>query len=308
MKKKISLIICVFFIFANIYSQGMLPVYDPAVNNSILTEFVTALTELYEMYDQTMNQIQMIEQNYERMQFYIDRAKTWDFNEVQWDGDLDFRNEIMDATSQINSQLTNIRQIRNSLTAKTVSFGGKSFSFASLCGINQGDNFGNVKDFVEEGFDYYQDGFRNACLNFAEGVPDSEAQYIWSKYGLNPANYQMVREVENCLAEKASYLFGNADEELQQQNTNYRQWYSKMEEIMKMLNADGATDGQLMQAQGLLLQQTCFTMKQMQDDLNRGMSYYAWYNRWKDQTEESKRQSQQEKLMKEEDNSLPNYF
>ena len=108
-KKLITLIFCIVIFMNGLFAQ--LPVIDPTVNASVLTQFVTSLSQLYEMYDHTMNQIEMIQQKYEQMQFYIDRAANWKWNEIQWDGDLDFRNEITQATKNIDRQLTNIRKI-----------------------------------------------------------------------------------------------------------------------------------------------------------------------------------------------------
>ena len=157
MKRKLSFIVLFLLCFSNVNA-----VESPAMLTAVINDAITSLTKLYEMYDQTMNQIQMIQQKYEQMQFYIDRAANWRWQDVEWDGDLDFRNEITKATKQVDKQLTNIRKIKNSLTSNTLSWGGQSFSIASLAGIKI-DGQGNLEDFIKEGSAYYSDGFKKAA-------------------------------------------------------------------------------------------------------------------------------------------------
>ena len=294
MKKILILVFSLFIGFTNVYSQAV--VNDPLVNGSVLSEAVAVFTELMEMYDQTMNQIQMIQQKYEQMQFYIDRAANWKWDEVKWDGDLDFRNELTQATKNINRQLTNIRQIKNSLTTNTVSWGGQSYSLASLAGVPI-EGQGNLEDFIKEGEDYYEDGFRKAAKYFEEGVPEREAQYIWSKYGLSPANYKMVRDVEKKVIDKASYLIGNAEEGSAELNKIEQQRLQILDEIMKMLeNTDNLTEGEIAQAQAWLQQQTILELNEFKKTFNQAVGYIAWRNRLQDQKEESEAQSKMEKM------------
>ena len=113
-KRKICLL------FALFYINKLFAFESPAMLTAVLNDAITSLTQLYEMYDHTMNQIEMIKQKYEQMQFYIDRAANWKWDDIEWDGDLDFRNEITKATSQVDKQLSNIRKIKNSLTSNTL--------------------------------------------------------------------------------------------------------------------------------------------------------------------------------------------
>ena len=71
-------------------------VFDP-------TNWLTALDTLYSTYDTVMNQIQMIQYQYEQLQHYIEQAKTWEFEDIEWDGDWDFRDEIKQATKSITT-------------------------------------------------------------------------------------------------------------------------------------------------------------------------------------------------------------
>ncbi len=306
MKKKIvSLMLLISLTYGNCFATGM-PVVDAVLNSSVLTEFVTTLTQLYEMYDQTMNQIEMIRQKYEQMQFYIDRAANWNWQEIQWDGDLDFRNEITQATKQVNKQLTNIRKIKNSLTTNTVSWGGQSYSIASLAGINI-DGQGNLVDFIKEGTSYYEDGFKKAAKVWEEGVPENEAQYIWAKYGLSPANYKMVRDVEKKLSETAALLIGNVEDSPEKKEIETEQM-KIIENIMKMLQQEGATPDEIASVNAMLQEQTIFSLKDLQKSLEQAMGYFAWYNQLQAQKEESEKQSRIEKMQEADKNSIPNFW
>ena len=301
MKRKLSCILMFLLCFSNVNA-----VESPAMLSAVINEAITSLTKLYEMYDQTMNQIQMIQQKYEQMQFYIDRAANWRWQDVEWDGDLDFRNEITKATKQVDKQLTNIRKIKNSLTSNTLSWGGQSFSIASLAGIKI-DGQGNLEDFIKEGSAYYSDGFKKAAKVWEEGVSDEEASYIWSKYGLTPANYKMVRDVENKLNETAAFLIGsieNSPEKQEIENDDMK----VMEEIIQMLQQEGATPDQIASVQALLQERSYFALKDLQKSLEQATGYIAWYNQLQAQKEEAEKQSQIERMRESSGNSIPSNF
>lgn len=301
MKRKLSFIVLFLLCFSNVNA-----VESPAMLTAVINDAITSLTKLYEMYDQTMNQIQMIQQKYEQMQFYIDRAANWRWQDVEWDGDLDFRNEITKATKQVDKQLTNIRKIKNSLTSNTLSWGGQSFSIASLAGIKI-DGQGNLEDFIKEGSAYYSDGFKKAAKVWEEGVSDEEASYIWSKYGLTPANYKMVRDVENKLNETAAFLIGsieNSPEKQEIENDDMK----VMEEIIQMLQQEGATPDQIASVQALLQERSYFALKDLQKSLEQATGYIAWYNQLQAQKEESEKQSQMERMKESSGNSIPSNF
>ena len=306
MKKKfLSIGFVLLIIMQNMTAAGLL-VFDTIMNTNFVTEMVTSLTKLYEMYDQTMNQIEMIQQKYEQMQFYIDRAANWQWQNIQWDGDLDFRDEITQATKQVNRQLTNIRKIRNSLTSNTVSWGGQSFSLASLAGVEI-EGQGNLKDFVKEGNDYYAEGFRKAAQYLAEGVPENEARYVWAKYGLSPANYNMVREVEKKVKEKAGTLIAYV-EDSPEKKALATPPMDVIENIMKMLQQQGATPDQIASVQAMLQEQTIFSLKGIETKLEQAIGYIAWYNQLLAQKEESEKQSKIEKMQEEEKNTISSFF
>lgn len=293
MKKIFSIfIICLSFYF-NIFSQTVSIVNDPLVNASVLTQYVSTLTQLYEMFDQTMNQIQMIQQKYEQMQFYLERAANWKWEDIEWDGDLDFRNEIKQATKQVDKELTNIRRARDAFTSKAVSWGGQSYSLASLAGYSI-DGQGNLEEFVKEGAKYYESGFKKAANYWAEGVPEKEAEYIWSKYGLTPANYKMVRDVEAKLQDVSMDLF-SFYEETPETIKMKKEKMQVIEQIMDMLHQEGVTSDQIAEGMAMLQEQTIFSLNELKNLLEKGLGYAAWMNQLQLQKEESEMQSKLER-------------
>lgn len=299
-KRKICLL------FALFYINKLFAFESPAMLTAVLNDAITSLTQLYEMYDHTMNQIEMIKQKYEQMQFYIDRAANWKWDDIEWDGDLDFRNEITKATSQVDKQLSNIRKIKNSLTSNTLSFGGQSYSIASLAGLSVNGQ-GNLEAFIKEGVEYYSDGFKKAAKVWAEGVSDEEAAYIWSKYGLTPANYKMVRDVEDKLNETTALLIGSIEKSPEKKEIEENEM-KIIENIMNMLQQEGATPDQIASVQALLQEQTIFSLKELKNSLEQSMGYLAWYNQLLAQKEESEKQSRIEKMKERDKNSIPDFF
>ena len=310
MKKKICIVMYLFgVLFSKIYCQGVTPVVDATVNVSIITEWLSGLDRLYQMYDQTMNQIEMIQQNYERMQYYIDRAASFEWKDIQWDGDLDFRNEIRDATRQVDRQLTNVRKIRDTFKRKTVTIGNQTFSFASLCGIPDDKN-GNIHDLIAAANDYYGEGFAYAgrAWRNQEDITESEAATLWHRYGLTPENYFMVREVEKKLDEKLSYLIGQTEEDLSELNERDQEFYGTITNIMAMAEQENITEPQLAQINLMLEQQTIIALKDLEKQLRDGMSVLAWKTVYERQEKEAKEQSEKERLQKMNKRSLPDYM
>ncbi|MCQ2596549.1 MAG: hypothetical protein MJ181_01765 [Treponema sp.] len=304
-KKYLIFFFCLILNSTKFFAQAIF--HDPIVNASVITEFLASLDQLYQMYDHTMNQIEMIQQNYERLQFYIDRASSFNFEEIEWDGDLDFRNEIKNATSQMDKQLTNIRKIRDTLNAKTITFGNESFSFKSLCGIKD-DHNGNLVDMIKAATNYYGDGFKQVAENFAKGVPEGDAMMLWYRYGLTPANYFMVREVEKNIDKKIEYFIASTEEDLKAQQEGDKEFYETISNIIEMMGMEGATEPELLQVNGMLQEQTIFTLKAMQEDLKQGISYLVWQDILKKQTKESEQQSRYELMSEYEKNSVSDLF
>ena len=190
MKKIIAIFLFLSIIGINIYSVPS-PVqltFDP-------TNWLTAIDSLYAIYDQIKTNVEQLKLQYEQMQQAIKNVQGWKFDEIKWDGDFDFRNEISDFTRSIDRQLSNIRDLQNSLTAQNISIGGQSFSIADLVGA--GEKGKTIAGFAEATYNWAkEEKIEKIRKAFEEGLTDAEYMAVWNKYGLRPANYMMVKQAE----------------------------------------------------------------------------------------------------------------
>ena len=130
MKKIIAIFLIFSILSVNAFTIGPNLVFDPK-------NWLVAIDNLYAIYDQIKTNVEQLKLQYEQMQHAIKTVQGWEFDEIKWDGDFDFRNEISDFTRSIDRQLSNIRDLQNSLTAQNISIGGQNFSIADLVGAGE---------------------------------------------------------------------------------------------------------------------------------------------------------------------------
>jgi hypothetical protein len=196
---KRNIIIIFFILVLSLYSTekafSQLAVFDP-------TNYFVAIDTLYSTYDQIMNTVEMIRTQYEQLQYAIEQAKTWDLNNMQWDGDWDFRNELHNVTASINRQVNNIRMIEYNLTKRKISLGGYSYTLADLVGVGEGDN---LIDALDNTYSWMQnDVMKNAVAGFANRMTDEQKRAVMRKYGLSPTNYIYLQEKKKAIGELVS--------------------------------------------------------------------------------------------------------
>ena len=176
-----------------------------------VTNWLAAIDQLYSSYDMVMNTIKQVEQAYQQYQFYLEQAKSWDLDNIQWDGDLDFRDEIKDVTRSVNKQLTNIRKIEEIFTTKQYSVGGMSFTVADLVGAGNNDkDLASVVKGVGKEFKNSWDYAADALVN---GLNEDQRRAIWQKYGISPRNYTYMQQKKMMLKEVSSKIMASATEE-----------------------------------------------------------------------------------------------
>lgn len=284
-KRIIAVLICVFpagGLFAD------LPVFDP-------TNWLSAVDQLYKTYDMVMNQITMIEQNYQQIQHAYEQAKSWKFNEIKWDGDLDFRNEIMNATSQVNKQLNHIRKIRDTFNKKNLVVNGTSYSLADLAGF--GGSGKSMADYISDAMDEAKKNAERAKNSLAYGLTDRQAQFLWSKYGLSPANYKMVHDAKNKLKDAAAVVLGEAETENEEIKKEEQERLQTVDNIMAQLGQEAElTDKELSQAQAFLLANLTKGIEDLKGRIVNAAAYTAWKDRIDAQEAEARRMQQNEDM------------
>lgn len=187
--------IIVIFLFLSILGVNIYSIPSPFQLTFDPKNWLTAIDSLYAIYDQIKTNVEQLKLQYERLQQAAKAVQGWQFDEIKWDGDFDFRNEISDFTRSIDRQLSNIRDLQGSLTAQNISIGGQSFSIADLVGA--GEKGKTIAGFAEATYNWAkEEKIEKIRKAFEEGLTDDEYMAIFNRYGLRPANYMMVKQAE----------------------------------------------------------------------------------------------------------------
>ena len=186
MKKKFKLVV-IALLFTNISfinAAGLLT-FDAS-------NWLTSIDHLYSSYDMVMNTLKQIEQGYEQFQFYLEQAKSWDLDNISWDGDLDFRDEIKSVTNRVNKQITNIRKIEEIFTTKQYSAGGMTFTVADLVGA--GDRDRDLLDVMKHVGNEIKNSWDQAAEALVNELSEDQKRAIWQKYGISPKNFTYMQQ------------------------------------------------------------------------------------------------------------------
>lgn len=267
-----------------VFASGW-PVFDAA-------NWLSSIEKFYQGYDQIMNTLQMIEQNYQQIQMAIEQAKSWKFEDLDFnDGNLlenfDIRDEIQDATKQVNRQLNNVRKIRDTFEKENMQIGNKKFSMKDLAGL--GDKDKTLIDIVKDTIIMEKNDFAAACEELTKQLTDEEKMVIWQKYGLSPQNFMMVKNLDQKMQEQVTTVMANANAKVEE--LRWGEDAAKTNAIIqKIFQGDDLTEKELAQSQLLLDKLNGEKLSQLQDALNNSFAWLAW----KDRRDEQKRQLEQE--------------
>lgn len=277
-----------------VFASG-LPVFDAA-------NWLSSIEEFYQGYDQIMNTLQMIEQNYQQIQMAIEQAKSWkfedlDFNDGNFLENFDIRDEIQDATKQVNRQLNNVRKIRDTFEKENMQIGNKKFSMKDLAGL--GDKDKTLIDIVKDTIVMEKNDFAAACEELTKQLTDEEKMVIWQKYGLSPQNFMMVKNLDQKMQKQVTTVMANANAKVEE--LRWGEDAAKTNAIIqKIFQGDDLTEKELAQSQLLLDKLNGEKLSQLQDALNNSFAWLAW----KDRRDEQKRQLEQEQGYEQKKRSL----
>lgn len=205
--KKISKFIIALFISLNMvafsFSIGT-PVFDAS-------NWLTAIDSLYSSYDMVMNTLKQIEQGYQQFQFHLEQAKSWDLDNISWDGDLDFRDEIKSVTNRVNKQITNIRKIEEIFTTTQYSAGGMTFTVADLVGA--GDKDKDLLDVMRNVGSEIKNSWDQAAEALVNELSEDQKRAIWQKYGISPKNFTYMQQKKQLVQNVADQFIAYATAE-----------------------------------------------------------------------------------------------
>lgn len=241
-------------------------VFDP-------TNWLAAIDTLYSSYDMVMNTIKQVEQAYQQYQFYLEQAKSWNLDNIQWDGDLDFRDEIQDVTRSVNKQITNIRKIEEIFTTKQYSVGGTTFTVADLVGAGREDR--DLESVIKGIGKEFKNSWDYAAGALVDGLDEDQSRAIWQKYGISPLNYTYMQQKKIMLNDVASKIMASATEEAVAMQT---------EADMALANAvlEQATTGEehteksLIQQQLVLIRELISRISELKSTMNQAAAQTAW--------------------------------
>ena len=280
------------------------PVFD-------VSGWLTAIDQLYQQYDMVMNTITQIENQYNMIQQNIERAKSIDWDNIQFDGDFDIRNDIRDANKRVNRLLTSSRNIKCLMTSPSIQCGYGSYSLADLCGMNGAEhNFFAACTDTEK---YMTDSMEYAVKAITEGLTTKQKRAIWAKYGIGPKNYIFVQQSVAQVKSAASKVMAKVTEEAR--NMKREEDTIRKNNILKAayesLDSDGnITEGAANEAQlqltGELVDRTSDLTEAVEDMANVTASKMIADENQK-QTEADEIEAQQ-RMQEAIDKRVPDYF
>lgn len=205
MKKKFKLVV-IALLFTNISfinAAGLLT-FDAS-------NWLTSIDHLYSSYDMVMNTLKQIEQGYQQFQFHLEQAKSWDLDNISWDGDLDFRDEIKSVTNRVNKQITNIRKIEEIFTTTQYSAGGMTFTVADLVGA--GDKDKDLLDVMRNVGSEIKNSWDQAAEALVNELSEDQKRAIWQKYGISPKNFTYMQQKKQLVQNVADQFIAYATAE-----------------------------------------------------------------------------------------------
>jgi hypothetical protein len=206
-----------------VLALGLRPVQANAQLALVLdsANLMQAIDTLYATYDQITQTIEQVKNSYEQLQKTITAYKKMDWKDLQKKAqEMDIRNpeklrgQIDDAFYYVNKNMDLVNDIEDALTKKTISFGGKNYTYAGLFGIGSAASPGTtILDMPLNIWDYVEKTAQDVVAGYAGKLSYAQKEAIMAKHGLSPRNYAKVRLVEEGLGATLQSIIklGNED-------------------------------------------------------------------------------------------------
>jgi hypothetical protein len=197
---KIIFIICILMavLSGSLFAQGY-PVID-------IANLMQAINTLYATYDQITAAIEQVQNTYQQLQKQIEMVKNMDWDKVgekigdmdltSVDGILNLRYQIKDVTKLVNANMNLINNVQDTLTKKTISFGGKRYTFGGLFGFGAGSEGTTIFDLPKNVSDYVSETADDLVAGYAGKLTYKQKEAIMRRTGLSPRNYAKIHLVE----------------------------------------------------------------------------------------------------------------
>lgn len=234
-----------------------------------ISNLMNAIQQLYSTYDMINTTIEQVQNTYQQLQTQINSVKAMDWDNLKdsfsednwsseggikgtWENIGNFRNNLTNATSAINSNMNLINDVKHTLENKTVTCMGKEYTVAGLFGIGKyGQN--NIMNLPASALDYVKNAGEEIAKGYAGKLTYREKQAIMNKWGLDPENYAYVKLVEEQVTDLTQQLFSKGSEEwYTAQLDKASKTNSGLMDLMQKAAEDGSMMSQ-MQATGSLI-------------------------------------------------------
>lgn len=202
------------------FAQGY-PVLD-------IANLMESIESVYQYYQQIQNTIEQVQNTYKQIEQAAQQMASMNWDDLKNLGDnfsgmgdnpfeviTGVRNSAQDITKAVNKNMNKINDFQDSLTKKSISFGGQNVSMADLCGA--GDPGDNIFGFTKNAWDYTTDtengAFSDVVKAYTGKLSYRQKQAIMRKYGMSPKNYATLELANHELSElmKSSNIIGTID-------------------------------------------------------------------------------------------------
>jgi hypothetical protein len=195
--------LCAIFVFfgvaaAPVAAQGY-PVLDVA-------NLMQAINTLYATYDEITAAIEQVQNTYQQLQKQIEMVQSMDWDNIgdkiadmdvtSVEGLLNLRYQIKDVTRMVNHNMNLVNAVQDTLTKKTIDFGGKKYTFGGLFGFGAGSEGTTIFDLPKNVADYVSETGDDLTAGYAGRLTYKQKEAIMRRTGLSPRNYAKIHLVE----------------------------------------------------------------------------------------------------------------
>jgi cell division protein FtsB len=206
-KKFLSLI----FFALILFSTPCTSVHAQAAAVIDVANLIQAIETLYATYDHITQAVETVKNTYQQLQKQIEMVKNMDWDDVgetfknmdpaSLEGILAMRGQIKDLTYYVNRNMNLINNVEDTLTRKTINFGGKNYTFGGLFGFGRGSPGTTVFDLPKNIQDYVEETADEVTAGYEGRLSYQQKEAVMRRYGLSPRNYAKVRLVEEQTSE-----------------------------------------------------------------------------------------------------------
>jgi hypothetical protein len=285
-------------------AQGY-PVLDVA-------NLMQAIDTLYASYDHITQTIETVKNTYNQLQKQIEMVKNMDFDDIgetfknmdpsSLKGILAMRGQIKDVVYYVNRNMNLINNVEDTLTKKTISFGGKNYTFGGLFGFGKGSPGTTIFDLPKNVQDYVDETASEVTAGYEGRLSYKQKEAVMRRYGLSPRNYAKVRLVEEQTSELVKKLLTAGSGE--HTAALLEEAHENQKAVDDLMSAAGESMVGQQQATAHALFNIATSLTRLEDGVNRFAAYAAGRDVAEDQKKEIAAREREIRLMQKENERL----